>query len=184
MKPSTSCTASNEADITTSVDTELLPESSDQQQYFDSPDNQEATHENVVPTESVNDLSHTPTVDVLLDDCESVTQPSVTEHMNTTQLPQRSHQAPTQFAYTTPGELVDCQLNQIATVPNFLPCYHQPFPQQPFPFHMPFLLPLAPPWFNYRPVMMPFFQPVKPSIMLYPTYGCPSSSLGGHYQPV
>ena len=50
MKPSTSCTASNEADVTTSVDTELLPESSDQQQYFDSSGNQEATHENVVPT--------------------------------------------------------------------------------------------------------------------------------------
>ena len=46
MKPSTSCTGSNEADITTSVATELLPESSDRQQYFDSPDNQEATHEN------------------------------------------------------------------------------------------------------------------------------------------
>ena len=70
MKPSTSCTASNEADISTSIATELLPEFSDQQQYFDSPDNQEATHENVLPTEPVNDFSHTSTVDVLLDDCE------------------------------------------------------------------------------------------------------------------
>ena len=85
MKPSTSCTASNEADITKSADTELLPESSDQQQYFDSLDNQEATHENVFPTEPVNDLTHTPTVDVLLDDCQSSAQPSVTEDMNTSQ---------------------------------------------------------------------------------------------------
>ena len=121
MKPSTSCTASNEADITTSVDTGLLPESSNQQQYFGSTDNQEATHENVVPTEPVNDLSHTPTVDVLLDDCESSAQPSVTEDMNTSQRPQRTCKAPTRFAYTMPGEPVDCHLNQIATVPNFLP---------------------------------------------------------------
>ena len=40
VKPSISRTASNEADTTTSVDTELLPESSDQQQYFDFPDSQ------------------------------------------------------------------------------------------------------------------------------------------------
>ena len=53
-KPPTLCIASNEADITTSVDTELLPESSDQQQYFDSRDNQEATHENVVPTKMIS----------------------------------------------------------------------------------------------------------------------------------
>ena len=85
VKPSTSCTASHEADITTSVDTELLPVSSDRQQYFDSRDNQEATHENVFPTEPVNDLSYTRTVDVLLDDCESSAQPSVTEDMNTSQ---------------------------------------------------------------------------------------------------
>ena len=71
MKPSISCTASNEADITKSVNTELLPESSDQQQYFDSSDSQEATHKSVLPAELVNDLCHTPTVDVLLDDCES-----------------------------------------------------------------------------------------------------------------
>ena len=108
VKPSTSCTASNEADITTSVDTELFPESSDQQQYFDSPDNQEATQENVLPTEPVNDLSHTPTVDVLLDDCESSAQQSLTEDMNTSQQPQRTHKAPTQLAYTTPGKPVDC----------------------------------------------------------------------------
>ena len=132
MKPSASCTASNEADITTSVDTQLLPESSDQQQYFDSPDNQEATHQNVLPSELVNDLSHTPTVDVLLDDCESSAQPSVTEDMNTPQRPQRTRKTPTQFAYTTPGEPVDCQLNQIATVPNFPPIiinhfYHHRF---------------------------------------------------------
>ena len=87
MKPSTSCATSNEADITTSVDTELLPESSDQQQYFDSPDNQEATHENSIPTEPVNDLSHAPTADVLLDDCESSAQPSVTADTNTSQRP-------------------------------------------------------------------------------------------------
>ena len=68
VKASTSGTASHEADITTSVDTELLPVSSNQKQYFDSPGNQEATHENVLPTEPVNDLSHTPTVDVLFDD--------------------------------------------------------------------------------------------------------------------
>ena len=121
VKPSTSCTASNEADLTTSVDTELLPEPSDQQQYFDSPDNQEATHENVLPIEPVNDLSHTLIVDVLLEDCESSAQPSVTEDMNTSQRPQRTHKAPTQFAYSTPGEPVNCQLNQIATVPNFPP---------------------------------------------------------------
>ena len=118
VMPSTSCTDSNEADITTSVDTELFLESSGQQQYFDSPDNQEATHENVIPTEPVNDFSYTPTVDVLLDDCESSAEPSVTEDMNTSQ---RTRKAPTQFAYTTPGEPVDCQLNQIATLPNFLP---------------------------------------------------------------
>ena len=90
MKPSAPFTASNEAGITTSVDTELLSESSDQQQYFDSPDDQEATHENVVPAELVNDLSHTPAVDVLLDDCESSFQRSVTEDMNTSQRPQRT----------------------------------------------------------------------------------------------
>ena len=184
VKPSTSCTASNEADITTSVDTELLPESSDQQQYFDSPDNLEATHENVLPTEPVNDLSHTPIVDVLLDDCESSAQPSVTEDMNTSQRPQRTRKAPTRFTYTTPGKPVDCQLNQIVTVPNFLPYYRQPLPPPPFPFHMPFLLPPAPPWFNYRPVMMPYFQPVNSSVMPYTAYSYQSSSPGGHYQPV
>ena len=82
VKPSTSGTVSHEADITTSIDTELLPVSSDQQQYFDSPDNQEATHENVLLTKPVDDLSHTPIVDVLLDDSESSAQPSVTEDMN------------------------------------------------------------------------------------------------------
>ena len=152
VKLSTSCTASNEADITTSVDTELLPESSDQQQYFDSPDSQEATHEDVVPTEPVNDLSHTPTVDVLIDDCESSAQPSMTEDMNTSQQPHQTHKAPTQFPYTTPSEPVDCQLNQIAKVPNFLPYYHHPLPQPPCLFHMPFLLSPAPPGFNCRPV--------------------------------
>ena len=70
MNPFKSCSATNEANITTSFDTDLLPESSDQQQYFDFPDGQETTHENVLFTEPVNDLSHTPTVDVLLDDCE------------------------------------------------------------------------------------------------------------------
>ena len=88
MKLSTSSTVSNEANITTLVNTELPLEPSDQQQYFDSPDNHKATHENVVPTEPVNDLSHTPTVDVLLDDCESSAQPSVTADINTSQRPQ------------------------------------------------------------------------------------------------
>ena len=148
VKPSISCTANNEADITTSVDTELLPESSDQQQYFDSSDSQEATHNNVLPTGLVNDLSHTPTVDFSLDDCESSAQPSVIKDMNTSQRPQRTRKALPRFAYTTPGEPVDCQLNQIVTGPNFLPYYHQPFPPPPLPFYMPFLLPLAPPWFN------------------------------------
>ena len=41
VKLSTSCTASNEADTITSVDTDLLPESFDQKQYFNSPDCQE-----------------------------------------------------------------------------------------------------------------------------------------------
>ena len=136
------------------------------------------------PTEPMNDFSHTSTVDVLLDDCESSAQPSVAEDPDTSQQPQRTLKSPTRFAYATPGEPVDCQLNQIATVPNFLPYYHQPLPPPPFLFHIPFLRPPAPPWFNYRPVMMSYFQPVNPSVMPYTAYGYPSSSLGGHYQPV
>ena len=131
----------------------------------------------------MNDLSHTPTVDVLLDGCESSAQPSVTADLNISQRPQRTCHVPTRFTYTMPGEPVNCQLNQIATVPNFLPYYHQPLPPPPFTFHVPFLLDLAPPWFNYRPVM-PYFQPVNPSVMLYTAFGYPSSSLGGHYQSV
>ena len=112
----------------------------------------------------MNDLSHTPTVDVLFDDCESSAQPSVTEDMNTAQRHQRFYQVPTQFAYTMPGEPVDCQLNQIAIVPRFLPYYHQPLSPTSLPAHMLFLLPPTPPLFSYRPVMMPYFQPVNPSL--------------------
>ena len=103
--------------------------------------------------------------------------------MNTSQRPQRTCQAPTRFAYTTPGEPVDFQLNQIAMVPSFIPNYYQPLPPPPLPFHMPFLVTPAPPWFNYRPVMMPYFQLVNPSEMPFTAYGYTSTSPGGQNQP-